>query len=118
MFPRSPEDRWIDALSDEDVAFLRRFLLASGSLKDVAAAYGVSYPTIRVRLDRLIEKVRLLDRHREADHFGRTVLTLYADGKIDASAMKALMTAHEQDLAAKADVPKTMGTPKAPFSPG
>jgi hypothetical protein len=62
--------------------------------------------------------VRLLDRHREADHFGRTVLTLYADGKIDASAMKALMTAHEQDLAAKADVPKTMGTPKAPFSPG
>jgi hypothetical protein len=47
MFPRSPEDRWIDALSDEDVAFLRRFLLASGSLKDVAAAYGVSYPSRR-----------------------------------------------------------------------
>jgi hypothetical protein len=105
MFPRPPEDRWIDGLSDEDIAFLRRFLLASGSLKDVAAAYDVSYPTIRLRLDRLIEKVRLLDRHRGADHLGRAVLTLYADGKIDASAMKALMTAHERDLAGKDDPP-------------
>ena len=118
MFPRPPDDRWIDALSDEDTAFLRRFLLASGSLKDVAAAYGVSYPTIRLRLDRLIEKVRLLDRHRDADALGRLVLTLYADGKLDASSMKALMTAHDRDLAAKAGEPRPAAKPKAPFSPG
>ena len=98
MYPRPPEDRWIDGLSDEDVAFLRRFVLASGSLKDVAAAYGVSYPTIRLRLDRLMNKVHLLDRHRAAGPFERTLLTLYADGKVDAATMKALKAAHDQTL--------------------
>ncbi|MFR7651786.1 MAG: DUF2089 family protein, partial [Eggerthella lenta] len=31
-------------LDDEDVAFVKRFLLASGSLKEVARQYGVTYP--------------------------------------------------------------------------
>ena len=105
MYPRPPADRWIDGVSDEDLAFLRRFVLASGSLKDVAAAYGVSYPTIRVRLDRLIDTVRLLDRHRTADEFERTVLTLYADGKLDAATMKALIAAHERSATAAAAAP-------------
>ena len=46
---------WLGALAEEDLVFLKRFLLASGSLKRLAAEYGVSYPTIRVRLDRLID---------------------------------------------------------------
>ena len=50
---------WMAELDEEDVAFIRRFLLASGSLKEVAGEYGVSYPTVRLRLDRLIQKIRL-----------------------------------------------------------
>ena len=46
-------------LEDEDLAFVKKFLLASGSLKEVASVYGVSYPTVRLRLDRLIQKIRL-----------------------------------------------------------
>ena len=38
---------WMEALEDEDVTFIRRFVLASGSLKEMAAQYGVSYPTDR-----------------------------------------------------------------------
>ena len=34
-------------------------MLASGSLKEVAHQYGVSYPTVRLRLDKLIQKIRL-----------------------------------------------------------
>ena len=45
---------WIADLDDEDINFIKKFLLASGSLKEVAAAYGVTYPTVRLRLDRLI----------------------------------------------------------------
>ena len=30
--------RWIDYLEDEDLAFVKRFLLFSGSLKDLARA--------------------------------------------------------------------------------
>ena len=49
---------WLANLEEEDVAFIKRFLLASGSLKEIAAQYGVSYPTVRLRLDRLIQKIK------------------------------------------------------------
>ena len=47
---------WMLNLDDEDVAFMKRFLLASGSLKEIAKQYGVTYPTVRLRLDKLIQK--------------------------------------------------------------
>ena len=50
---------WLANLEEEDVAFIKRFLLASGSLKEIAAQYGVSYPTVRLRLDRLIQKIKM-----------------------------------------------------------
>ena len=46
---------WMAELEDEDLAFIKKFILASGSLKEVASVYGVSYPTVRLRLDRLIQ---------------------------------------------------------------
>ncbi len=42
-------------LSAEQQKFATDFIIASGSLKEIAAQYGVSYPTVRARLDRLIE---------------------------------------------------------------
>ena len=45
---------WMADLEDEDVTFVKKFLLASGSLKEMARQYGVTYPTVRLRLDRLI----------------------------------------------------------------
>ena len=52
---------WIINLDDEDVSFIKRFLLASGSLKEMARQYGVTYPTVRLRLDRLIQKIKISD---------------------------------------------------------
>ena len=46
---------WMQGLSDADLNFIKRFVLCSGSIKDMSEAYGVSYPTMRGRLDRLIE---------------------------------------------------------------
>ncbi|MCG9844036.1 DUF2089 domain-containing protein, partial [Staphylococcus argenteus] len=34
-------------------------MLSSGSLKQLSEEYRVSYPTIRLRLDRLIEKIKI-----------------------------------------------------------
>ena len=50
---------WMMELDEEDVSFIRNFVLASGSLKEIAREYGVTYPTVRLRLDRLIQKIRL-----------------------------------------------------------
>ena len=55
---------WMAALEDEDGTFIKKFILASGSLKEMAAQYGVSYPTVRLRLDRLIQKIRLGEESR------------------------------------------------------
>ncbi|WP_045577166.1 DUF2089 family protein, partial [Desulfosporosinus sp. I2] len=50
---------WFANLDDEDVGFIKKFLIASGSLKEVATVYGVTYPTVRLRLDRLIQKIQI-----------------------------------------------------------
>jgi hypothetical protein len=98
MYPRTAQGSWLDSLSDEDLAFLKRFLLASGSLKELASAYGVTYPTIRLRLDRLMEKIQIIDSMKTTSAFERTVAAIYADGKIDVNTMKAILIAHDREM--------------------
>jgi hypothetical protein len=57
----------------------------------------VSYPTIRLRLDRLIEKVRLIDEHTAAGPFELALRSLYADGRIDDEAFRNLLAAHRTE---------------------
>ncbi len=45
-------------LSSEDQRFIELFILSSGSLKKMAELLELSYPTVRNRLDRLIERLR------------------------------------------------------------
>ena len=55
-------------LEMEEQRFVELFVLASGSLKKMANLLGVSYPTVRNRLDRLIEnlkKQQVLDDQRK-----------------------------------------------------
>ena len=82
-------------LEEEDVAFIRRFLLASGSLKEVAGEYGVSYPTVRLRLDRLIQKIRLAD-DRAADPYVALIKRLAVNEKIDVDAAKLLISEYRK----------------------
>jgi len=42
----------------EHQRFIEMFVLASGNLKEIAEQVGVSYPTIRSRLDKVIELLR------------------------------------------------------------
>ena len=81
---------WMEALEDEETAFIRRFVLASGSLKEMAAQYGVSYPTVRLRLDRLIQKIRLAET-TEADPYVALVKRLAVDEKLDIDTAKLLL---------------------------
>jgi hypothetical protein len=90
--------RWIDRLDEDDIAFLKRFVLASGSLKELAQAYGISYPTVRLRLDRLIAKIEVYDSHAPMSEFERTLRGFAADGKVDLPTLKALLAAHGKDL--------------------
>ena len=90
------ERRWVDDLSDEDLAFLKRFLMTSGTLKDLATQYGISYPTVRLRLDRLIQKVRLLDERPHAGPLESKLRALYAEGRHD-EAFAELLRAYRKE---------------------
>lgn len=48
-------------LDPEDQAFLVDFLKSSGSLKELARLHGISYPTVRNRLDSLIDRITQLE---------------------------------------------------------
>ena len=73
-----PSARWLDYLSDEDLSFVKRLVLASGSLKEVAAGYGISYPTVRLRLDRLIARIRVIDNADIHSEFERVLRAQHA----------------------------------------
>ena len=87
---------WYELIEDEDFQFIRRFILSSGSLKDLATVYGVSYPTIRLRLDRLIEKLKILDGDETQDDYEKVLRAHYADGKFDRSTFEALLSTYDQ----------------------
>jgi len=89
--------RWIDFLEDEDLAFIKRLVLFSGSLKDLATAYDVTYPTVRLRLDRLIAKIKVYDDNEIQDEFERHLRATYAEGKIDPESFKRLLAAYRNE---------------------
>ena len=86
---------WMAELDEEDLAFVKKFLLSSGSLKEVAALYGVSYPTVRLRLDRLIEKIRLAETEGE-DPYVAQIKRLALDGRLDYETAKLLISEYRK----------------------
>lgn len=86
---------WMVDLDDEDAAFIKKFLLASGSLKEVARQYGVTYPTVRLRLDRLIQKIRLSES-AESEPYIALIKRLALDDKLDFDTAKLLIGAYKK----------------------
>jgi len=54
-------------LSTDDQGFILEFIKASGSLKEMARLLGLSYPTVRNRLDEIIERVKLAEESKQDD---------------------------------------------------
>lgn len=86
-------------LQEDELDLIQRFVLASGSLKELAAAYGVSYPTIRGRLDRLIERMEVLAAGRELDPMSDLLARLVEQGEISPSAAREVRELHRSALA-------------------
>ena len=91
---------WMVNLEDEDVAFIKRFLLASGSLKEVARQYEVTYPTVRLKLDRLIQKLQLSESS-EQDPYVATIKRLTINDKIDFDTAKILINEYRKQKGGK-----------------
>ncbi len=86
---------WLAALDEEDMGFIRKFVLSSGSLKEMAGLYGVTYPTVRLRLDRLIQKIRL-GESAAADPYVTLVKRLAMEDKMDFETAKLLISQYKK----------------------
>lgn len=88
--------QWILTLEPEDATFLKNFVLKSGSLKEIAKLYEVSYPTVRLRLDKLIQKIEMNDRQEE-EPFQTFIKGLAVDFRIDLETAKIIIEKYKQE---------------------
>lgn len=88
--------QWLYSLGDEDIRLMKEFVLSSGSLKAMAGLYQVTYPTIRLRLDRLIDKVKQADANEET-RFEGLLKDLTLAEEIKPSAARRLLRAYEKE---------------------
>ncbi|MYN67352.1 MAG: DUF2089 domain-containing protein [Acidobacteria bacterium] len=70
----------LSRLGSEDQQFALAFILRSGSLKEMARLYGVSYPTVRNRLDDLIARLSAIIESQEAEAAAEDAAGVDADG--------------------------------------
>lgn len=88
---------WMTNLEDEDVTFIKKFILASGSLKEIAKEYGVTYPTVRLRLDKIIQKISVEERIDE-DPYIAIIKRLAINEKIDFDTAKILVNEYRKTM--------------------
>ena len=81
-------------LSEEDLNMVTAFILVSGSIKDLALQYGVSYPTMRQRLDRLIERVQKLVEGSPSDPLNDYLADLMSKGLMTPNVARRIRDLH------------------------
>lgn len=87
---------WFFNLEKEEQEFLKRFILASGSLKQLAKEYEVSYPTVRIRVDKIIEKIKLSDNNR--DTFEINIMQMVIDEKVSLDSANEIIRKHKESI--------------------
>lgn len=94
---------WMISLDDEDVAFVKKFLLASGSLKEIAGLYNVTYPTVRLRLDKLIQKIKISETNANEPYIA-LIKRMAINERIDFDTAKILISEYKKISKEKTDV--------------
>lgn len=77
-------------LPEDDLQFIFDFVKCSGSLKEMAAKQSVSYPTLRNRLNALIETLERLSIGKQCSK--TEILNLLETGKISAIDAAKMLT--------------------------
>lgn len=85
---------WITNLDYEDVRFIKNFILSSGSLKEISKLYEVSYPTVRLRLDKLIQKIKI-NEDSVNEPYITLIKKLALDDKINFETAKILINEYK-----------------------
>ncbi len=87
---------WILALDKESVEFIRKFVINSGSLKEIAKIYDVSYPTVRAKLDKLIQKIELNSKTEDVE-FVTMIKNLVIDERLSLETAKLIIDQYKKE---------------------
>ncbi|MCL1694693.1 MULTISPECIES: DUF2089 family protein [Lysinibacillus] len=87
---------WILSLDKESVEFIRKFIINSGSLKNISKIYGVSYPTVRTKLDTLIKKIEL-NSNTEDLEFVNMIKNLVIDERLSLETAKMIIDKYKSE---------------------
>ncbi|WP_033827476.1 DUF2089 family protein [Bacillus andreraoultii] len=93
---RDEVPNWILALDKESVEFIRKFVMNSGSLKNMADIYNVSYPTVRAKLDSLIKKIELNSKKDDVE-FVKMIKNLVIDERISLDTAKLIIDKYKNE---------------------
>ncbi|MGL3697883.1 DUF2089 family protein [Lactiplantibacillus plantarum] len=86
---------WFILLDDADQEFIKNMVIHSGSLKKLAQIYNVSYPTIRMRLNQVIQKIKLADKSQVGD-FETKIMTMVINEQISLESAKEIVKDYKE----------------------
>jgi hypothetical protein len=86
-------------LDGRDLDMVVELVLQSGSIKALARAYGVSYPTMRQRLDGLIDRLSDAVEGRAPDPLREAVARLVARGELSPAGAREVLAAAKEGKA-------------------
>ncbi len=90
-----PHNHILLQLQPDDLDLIASLVLEGSSLKGLAARYGVSYPTIRLRFDRVIDRLEKVVEGRTPDPLRELVADLVERGELNGSAARRILAAAE-----------------------
>jgi hypothetical protein len=85
-------------LTEEDLDFVTQFVLASGSLKEMAQIHQVSYPTIRISLDRVISNLQECVNGTPPDPMTSLLADFVERGEIKVAVAKSIRAVHRSAI--------------------
>lgn len=86
---------WFLELSTENQEFVKQLVLSSGSLKQLAKIYDVSYPTVRTRLNMVIQTINLIDS-KQANSFEGRIMKMVIAEKISLDVAKEIISDYRE----------------------
>ncbi|MDI6666769.1 DUF2089 family protein [Leuconostoc falkenbergense] len=87
---------WFLKLELEDQEFVKQLVKASGSLKELAKIYQVSYPTVRVRLNKIIQHIDLIEQQGKSS-FETKIMEMVINDELPLNLAKKILVDYQEE---------------------
>lgn len=87
---------WFLKLEHEDQEFVKQLVKASGSLKELAKIYQVSYPTVRVRLNKIIQHIDLIEQQGKSS-FETKIMEMVINDELPLNLAKKILADYQEE---------------------